>query len=176
MPVCQFWTASPVMQAYAPNSAIDLTIYHPTLGGVFQFPIQDRGLSFLQRLLRRLGPSHNRRLLNLKPTYHHTPLCYTCGAGQMKVARLLINNGADLNLHGGLLGSALVAAATYRRFVMVKMLVWAGAAIFHYSPELRKTVSAFEAAKCFPEIQRWRERRLLGAPAESTQVPSSSAV
>ena len=161
--------AAPNVVTYILNSGLDLGGVHPDFGSALHSnwnrPRRYTDANILRLLLRRLGRETSKRLLNFKPKYRHTPLYFAAGAGQLHIAKVMLSWGAEPDLEGGPFGTPLMAAATYGRLEVVKILVWAGAAVCYYSPELEKCVSAYSAAKLFPEIQwwllveRWKEQK-----------------
>jgi ankyrin repeat protein len=141
--------------SYILNSGLDLSGSTPTFGSAVNHSWRDVGRYVLQRLLRRLGRQTSTALLNKKPQYRHTPLYDAAARDQCRILELLLAYEVDLDMVGGPLGSALMAAATYGRLEAVEVLVDAGAAISYFSVEDATTKSAFVQAMHFPRIQRW---------------------
>ena len=151
--------AAPNVVTYILNSGLDLGGIHNDFGSALHSnwnkPWRYTDANILRLLLRRLGRETSKRLLNFKPKYRHTPLYFAAGAGQLHVAKFMLSWGAEPDIEGGPFGTPLMAAATYGRLEVVKILVWAGAAVCYYSSTSENSVSAHGAAKLFPEIQRW---------------------
>jgi ankyrin repeat protein len=150
-----FQSGTPRVTSYILNSGLDLSGSTPTFGSAVNYSWRDVDRYVLQRLLRRLGRQTGTALLNKKPQYRHTPLYDAAATDQCRILELLLAYEVDLDMVGGPLGSALMAAATYGRLEAVEVLVDAGAAISYFSVEDATTKSAFVQAMYFPRIQRW---------------------
>jgi len=145
---------APVL-SYILNSGLDLSGSTPAFGSAVNYFWKDVGRYVLQRLLRRLGRQTGTALLNKKPQYRHTPLYDAAAMDQCRILELLLAYEVDLDMVGGPLGSALMAAATYGRLEAVEVLVDAGAATSYFSVHDATTKSAFVQAMHFPKVQRW---------------------
>jgi hypothetical protein len=148
-------TATASIFAYILNSGLDLRESTPAFGSAFNYPWSDYECNKLQLLLKRLGRQTSTSLLNNKPQYRHTPLYFAAAMDQCRILRLLLTYEVDLDMVGGPMGSALMAAATYGRLEAAQVLVEAGAAISYVSVDDGTTKSAFVQAKHFPRIQRY---------------------
>ncbi|MCJ1386362.1 hypothetical protein MMC17_009488 [Xylographa soralifera] len=151
---CFSFGTAPVI-SYILNLGLDLSGSTPAFGSVVNTCWSDVIRYELQRLLRRLGRQTCTALLNKKPQYRHTPLYDAAATDQCRILALLLAYEVDLDMVGGPLGSALMAAATYGRLEAVEVLVDAGAAISYFSAEDATMKSAFVQAMHFPRIQRW---------------------
>ncbi|KAI4120736.1 MAG: hypothetical protein LQ338_006802 [Usnochroma carphineum] len=114
--------------------------------------------SLLKKFFRRLSEPIVARLLQRPDTRGGTPLYAACTLAhsdqQADLATTLLEAGADLEQEGGDHGTPLMGACATGRFTAVKFLVSRGAKLAYRDKE-GGMVSAFEAAKRFPEILRW---------------------
>ncbi|KIW32784.1 uncharacterized protein PV07_04306 [Cladophialophora immunda] len=150
------WNRGPaVMKAYILNSGLDLSGRTRCFGSALNYHWYDFNHGLLRRLLRRLGREQSLDMLNVKPEHRDTPLYAASAMGQLKILRLLLVSGADLDLIGGQMGTPLIAAASYGRLHIVKELISAGAGFSCFCPALGEVVNVFDQARDFPEIQRW---------------------
>ncbi|OQU95360.1 Ankyrin repeat-containing protein [Cladophialophora immunda] len=150
------WNRGPaVMKAYILNSGLDLSGRTRCFGSALNYHWYDFNHGLLRRLLRRLGREQSLDMLNVKPEHRDTPLYAASAMGQIKILRLLLVSGADLDLIGGQMGTPLIAAASYGRLHIVKELISAGAGFSCFCPALGEVVNVFDQARDFPDIQRW---------------------
>ncbi|MCJ1401940.1 hypothetical protein MMC11_005157 [Xylographa trunciseda] len=153
--IYSFESRSAPVLSYILNSGLDLSGSTPALGSAVNYYWTEVDRYLLQRLLRRLGRQTGSALLNKKPQYRHTPLYNAAAMDQCRILELLLAHEVDLDMVGGPLGSALMAAATYGRLEAVEVLVDAGAATSYFSVQDATTKSVFVQAMHFPKIQRW---------------------
>ena len=137
------------------NLDIDLSRTDTAFGSALHFCWQDNQVSTLRRLLKRLGPTSSKKLLNFKPSHRDTPFCAAAITGRIRVMELMLEHGADINVIGGYEGTALMIAAAYGRERAVKFLLRLGASTSYLDATTGTTISVFDKAKHFPDIQRW---------------------
>ncbi|ETN36406.1 uncharacterized protein HMPREF1541_08683 [Cyphellophora europaea CBS 101466] len=138
------------------NSGLDLSWIDPVHGNpVHRCTWRDDAYSLFRRLFRRFGAETTRAVLNAKPVQANTLLYNAAANNQIKLIDLFIKHGAEIDLKGGDLGSAIMVAASYNRLNAVKALVRAGAKVWYQMAGGDEPTSVFSHAKHYPLMQRW---------------------
>ena len=155
-PLLAVWRSDSIaLQTYVLNLDIDIGGIDNTFGSALHFCWINDNISTLRRLLKRLGQSLSRKMLNFKPQSQLTPLYFAAAADQLKTMELMLNYGANKDVIGGSEGTALMVAAAYGRENIVTFLVRLGALTSYFDDGTNTTISVFDKAKDFPAIQRW---------------------
>ncbi|KAL9621899.1 MAG: hypothetical protein Q9160_003720 [Pyrenula sp. 1 TL-2023] len=141
--------------AWVLNHNVDWNCLDKAFGSSIHCCWLNSARSLLRRLLKRVGSIKGAYLLNFKPERRNTPLYNAAAMDQRKIIDLMLKQGAQIDLIGGLEGSPLMVAAAYGRLETVEMLIHAGASTSYLDPKEDIMTSVFEKAKDFPEVQRW---------------------
>ncbi|KAL8838838.1 MAG: hypothetical protein Q9170_001960 [Blastenia crenularia] len=141
------------------NLAPSPAAYEPQAGSILAYAIQNPNMtrSLLKKLLRRLSAPLVARLLKHQSKPFGTPLYAACTVAprirQEDFINVFLQAGADVEQEGGRHGTPLMGACAAGRIAAVKLLVSRGAQVSYKRDGI--SISALDAAKHFPEINRW---------------------
>lgn len=107
----------------------------------------------LKKIYDILGPEATQDSLNHRSILHQTPLYKAARMDKHEVISLFLDWGADIDLHAGPEGSALMVAAAAGRLNSVKVLVQRGASTLYRIDNA--TFSATEKAAYHPEVLKY---------------------
>ena len=148
------------MQILILNTALSPRVYYPGENNILTAAVRNSRMTTgsLRMLLRRVPQELLPTLLRHRARFGGTPLyaasTLACMSVQNAIIGLLLDGGAELEIEGGEYGSPLMGACAAGRLQAVKLLSQKGAKILYYN-EQGQSVSAFRAAKHFPNIHRW---------------------
>jgi ankyrin repeat protein len=169
-----FMKRSPRLLTFLLNADVDLTAVSPVGSNVLLICSGGRE-TILKLLLRRLPPCEVKKFLNLYPKPVDSPLYSSATQGKPENIEMLLDAGAELDMVGGSLGTALMGACGSGRIETVKTLVRRGAQI-NYLDCSGLSVSAIKAAKYHSLVIQWllvdrhtEQRRICDAAHLSTQ-------
>ncbi|MCJ1379768.1 hypothetical protein MMC17_002871 [Xylographa soralifera] len=109
----------------------------------------------------------------------NSPLYIASVTGRPEIVNLLLDNGATIDIAGGRLGTALMAACAMGRLEVVKLLVKRGAKL-ECAEDGKALASAYEAARHHKTIQEWllsymKQNVPLEADVINTDIQASSS-
>ena len=123
--------------------------YQNLLGGAIR--VRDHYL--LMHLHRSFGRAQAADQLDSRSFWVESPLCTAARLASIESVIILLDLGANIEAEGCEHGTVLMAAATYGRLEIVKLLVYRGAKVYTNSEGLSR--NAVFAAKSHPKIQHW---------------------
>lgn len=165
------------MLGYVLNRTFDFSRMQELSKGLFSLVIElnrNDSVSMLKRLLRRLPRSKVASMIDTVPRRFVSPLCAAVYRDIFGAVDVLVRFGADVNVEGSAEGTPLMTACSRGRLKSVRMLVGYGAWVAYRRGGVVR--SAVEAARRFPEIQRWllvgryTERKSLEASGDAREV------
>ncbi|MCJ1246909.1 Ankyrin repeat domain-containing protein 44 [Trapelia coarctata] len=114
---------------------------------------EDCKTSMAEKLIAKIKNEEKSAMLNNRSEIYDAPLYEAAARGNLALTRLLLEHGAILDMVGGPLGTALMAACAMGRLDVVKFFVGRGAETEYV--EDGKPISAYEAAAHHKKVQEW---------------------
>ena len=138
---------------YLLSLALSARAYEAREGNILTEAIAYRSTIEIKMLLRRIPASLLPELVDRRHLDTETPLEFAVRLSKVDMIPLLLDAGAQLELHGPTYGTALMMACAIGRLAAVKLLVARGARTSYVKDG--QIHGAFAAAKNHPLVQRW---------------------